>query len=957
MSTPQTFTESNFYKAKRLSARKAFFIFHAAAKDGKLYIGADSFENGTWKKDLIHEYTHFAEGSAEYAKLAKFLIDEDLTVDTKNGKQTLYSIAANAVLGKGYVSAEALSEILAKQEAGKPLTAEEAKAHALFCEELMAHATEHLLGNEAFIDKLVAKDAPLARKAFDKIVEVCKAIGGNAASKTLRTAQKLYIKAAEQSGNTRLAKYFLSHAPEIEEEESLDSESEVRYNRKKTAKYISYDKIGVPNVSHIRSELKKLYGDIENGVADGIAIAREDSVFIVDSGKENGEITFGIRKVTRIENDDLRAEYVRRTNDESVSKGYISDGLSSKLGSEYDHDRGRNLRRESGAELQSDQEQSQDNERRVSRKDADHRGVKFSLKDSTGTALTEEQAEYFKDSRVRDKDGNLLVVYHGSGENFNVFDITKSRSYDERPDYDLPGFYFSESDMESGGYGDKVKAYYVNITNPYEGDTYQLRKDKGTFRKVYDYLVSEGYDGIIDTEMGEGFTEIIAFHPEQIKLTTNKTPTRSSDIRFSFKSTKSGMANDALSPYDEELTRLIGERGDIIVDSREKLVEVVDLAFDDPNHKATAYFGIISPDTLEKIKNSVSNLPKELEDALFKAGKDYSIAATLDSIRHLVDDKNLDRADVVDYVDRLADTIVDADSVSFDFYTKGSNRTPGLLFKKVFSDGTIITFDLVSHKKRALSLQTLYMESADYQKKKRSAETLLMQNNAASKTSKTQVGQTFTNSIAQESDSVKRKKSTTQLSRKAPRPSGVTYEISDGQVKKLIANYTRGKTYSKKEADEAIHEILTNALYAEDERATLRGKSREEVVDMLWQGLNGVDPGKRASVALEVADYVIEHSMLERALDGNLESDADLVNLLKPYLRKLELDSLKDEIAHRYDDKARGVLGRWGKRSGERGLPVDVVAKELAEQGFVIEEQNPADVFFAIAEKQKRTRS
>ena len=153
--------------------------------------------------------------------------------------------------------------------------------------------------------------------------------------------------------------------------------------------------------------------------------------------------------------------------------------------------------------------------------------------DSTGETLSEAQAEYFKDSKVRDKDGNLLVVYHGTMESFSVFDITKSRSYDEKLNYDLPGFYFSESNEESGGYGSAVKPYYVNVTNPYDGDTYKLAKEKGSYRKAYDYLVSQGYDGIIDTEMGEGFTEIIAFHPEQIKLITNKKPSSNPDIRYS----------------------------------------------------------------------------------------------------------------------------------------------------------------------------------------------------------------------------------------------------------------------------------------------------------------------------------------------------------------------------------------------------------------------------------------
>ncbi|MBE6655304.1 MAG: hypothetical protein E7609_00335 [Ruminococcaceae bacterium] len=208
--------------------RKAFFRF-----------GADSFENGTWERDLIHEYTHFEEGTDEYEKLGVFLADKSLTVDTKNGKRSLAEVAAETVFRKGYgFTVEEMNDITERKNAKKPLTAAEEAAYSVFNDELVAHSAEYLLGNEAFIDKLVAKDAPLARKVFDKLVDVCKTIGGKGASKTLKTAQKLYIKAAEKSGNTRLAKYILSHAPELEEEESLDSEEKVQYNRKGLYKQI-----------------------------------------------------------------------------------------------------------------------------------------------------------------------------------------------------------------------------------------------------------------------------------------------------------------------------------------------------------------------------------------------------------------------------------------------------------------------------------------------------------------------------------------------------------------------------------------------------------------------------------------------------------------------------------------------------------------------------------------------
>lgn len=52
--------------------------------------------------------------------------------------------------------------------------------------------------------------------------------------------------------------------------------------------------------------------------------------------------------------------------------------------------------------------------------------MKYSLdEDSEGNDLSKEQQEFFKDSKVRDKNGNLLVVYHGTQGNFNVYDKKK----------------------------------------------------------------------------------------------------------------------------------------------------------------------------------------------------------------------------------------------------------------------------------------------------------------------------------------------------------------------------------------------------------------------------------------------------------------------------------------------------------------------------------------------------
>lgn len=124
-------------------------------------------------------------------------------------------------------------------------------------------------------------------------------------------------------------------------------------------------------------------------------------------------------------------------------------------------------------------------------------------------------------SVVVDENGMPKKVYHSTSEKFDTFDITKSRSWDGTPDYDLPGFYFSESYDDSAAYGDIVGEYYIKITKPYEGDVYSLRKEKGTYRAAYDYLVSQGYDGVIIDEYGEGAYEYIVLKDVNIKSATD----------------------------------------------------------------------------------------------------------------------------------------------------------------------------------------------------------------------------------------------------------------------------------------------------------------------------------------------------------------------------------------------------------------------------------------------------
>lgn len=119
--------------------------------------------------------------------------------------------------------------------------------------------------------------------------------------------------------------------------------------------------------------------------------------------------------------------------------------------------------------------------------------------------------EAMKNSKVRGEDGELLVVYHGTEEDFTVFDIGKGRA-----NMDIQGAFFSPYMDDAEGYGGKVGAYYLNITNPADGKTarevfQKYRKENNAGIKARQELEAMGYDGVINED------EYIAFHPEQIK--------------------------------------------------------------------------------------------------------------------------------------------------------------------------------------------------------------------------------------------------------------------------------------------------------------------------------------------------------------------------------------------------------------------------------------------------------
>lgn len=103
-------------------------------------------------------------------------------------------------------------------------------------------------------------------------------------------------------------------------------------------------------------------------------------------------------------------------------------------------------------------------------------GTKYSMSDNTGKALTAEQNEYFKDSKMRDENGNLMVMYHGSQDaGFHIFDSSHS-------DDGISLFFVDRNEVATS---------YSGTSETYEAQTIHTAED---MNKFIESIGVEGYE-------------------------------------------------------------------------------------------------------------------------------------------------------------------------------------------------------------------------------------------------------------------------------------------------------------------------------------------------------------------------------------------------------------------------------------------------------------------------------
>lgn len=341
--------------------------FNGAERRGdRIYISADTLERdasasyldeasaaGNYAGTLMHEYGHTIEGTAEKARLDSFLAEDE----------ELYNEAMVRVLGSEYgITREELEAIQLKDAAGIELTAEETQKMQTFVSELGATMNEYYLGNERVIRKLVLENEPLVERMLARIESFKKTLAGkgekySAAEKArIDKALKLYLKAAEASGKTRLAgriramlkeeedttaenEHLSTLSAENPQKESLTninqenmhvSGGEVKYSKKVAdngEKFVIIDKASIENLDNypgdslaakVRSYLKQFRGTVlPLGSTDKAFMRREAEGEYTNSAKKVDEVTYKDKLTAAAEFENLleSATFLRHEND------------------------------------------------------------------------------------------------------------------------------------------------------------------------------------------------------------------------------------------------------------------------------------------------------------------------------------------------------------------------------------------------------------------------------------------------------------------------------------------------------------------------------------------------------------------------------------------------------------------------------------------------------------------
>lgn len=826
--------------------------------------------------------------------------------------------------------------------------------------ELTALLTEELIGNEQFIDKVVAEQPNIAMRIVKKIqnlIKLFKMSGEKRAEyKVLTLAENMYLRSAYDHGRQNLIQIIEQGREDnkqvqvdeqnaevgVDQTLALQYNNNVQFQRKFSFLHKNFPgeresggseahRLAIwwtrqPNIvagdqtlisMNGRWYLVEKFDDADNGyqVEDYVTKAEYNKIF--EEIKQNGRSG----KILSIQRAFANYDKFDKLNYSIKGRKPSVDSLQTQYSGEDSQllrmDKTKSSRREFESNRSGDSESS----------GASKQGIDYSLKDSQGKELSQQQAEYFRDSKVRDEQGNLLVVYHGTNLEFNTFDLSKAGSnFGETSQ----GFFFFTNKKDS--YPDSaidyarkaskfagkpiVKEVYLNIKNPLKLNSKGYYNTVAYYDKnsdnIYEQYFKGDYDGVIienSDKTSDDSILCLVDSANQIKRIDNLNPTSNQDIRYSIK------------PFAEQVDDILGGKDTTsthlkIMDTPQILQDVglpklpilmtarhLDTTVNESGKKGLNYHGL----GIDIIKQ----LPKLIEKPALIAEsltRDDSVVL----ITQAVDKKNkpIIVAIKVNGIGRLENIIIQA-NVMTSAYGKDNFYS---YIKKFIDNDKILFWD----KKRSqrvsvnpgLQLSDVIINLA--------SNTIIRKIDIKSQ------------------DFVSKNPNDIKLSRKSPAPS------NEGDIIKAKGNLTTDKIFTKAEAKKIIADIEERLIFEEKGMVgTVKGTN--ELIDRLWKGLNKANKGEYIGVGVEIADYVINHTVVEdiyEALSGDVEVDEarEVIKTLKQYFHKVKIsDRVLGEIKHHFDDKAGKVLSLWRAKEGGLADKINNDTKSQTVLAFILQ--------------------
>ncbi len=572
---------------------------------------------------LAHELTHYAENlaPAEYANLQEFVFNklsdetgkgiEQLIADEikNNGGKISEDVAKSELVARGCEAMLTDSESiksLAKQDAGL-LKKIKAKIDD-FCNKIIKACKEILNSDGSIKDSAISKEAQMMQKYAQDLRELwSSAVKSAGESNTFEGADTTSMLLKDRNKYPyNMQTVIQDYIDSVDEKIKKDYEDVVNGNVKFKRNYINdvsekqandFNRLtGIDVRGYTNNINTNAYVHINQrhgaeGVRDTTMSKSEDVArmkYVIENydnaelvTKKGGETDYSIEfrdkkdrpaKMVKLSKKINGVYYVVITSADNkfkklwVVSSYIEKGVTQALDVQAPKLDVRNALASPPNESIS---QNNKNDNDILKQDRNT--------DSEGNKLTKEQQEYFKDSKVRDDEGRLMVMYHGTPT--GGFTVFKNDLQFFTPNKEYASFYEdpSASSRKSGKEKANPQTYevYLNMEHPFDirdEETRELfindyvkggwalginpyEEYKDTTKtglpsweeadNIYEWLeeneMLDDYDGIVvdeggflgeDNKVVDRGISYVTFNSNQIKNVTNEAPTSNEDIRY-----------------------------------------------------------------------------------------------------------------------------------------------------------------------------------------------------------------------------------------------------------------------------------------------------------------------------------------------------------------------------------------------------------------------------------------